>query len=395
MRHLGFAGDKKRSMSIVGLFLFLLACVSVVATHANGSVLRSTGSEGKVWLDAPTSRRVPFRNPRVIFVVVQTRPSPGWCRMLMTAVVTNVSVISIGMGGNYSHTIRANWLLNFLDDEVLHDDDVLVMFDGADTLFTDGIHRKRKLDHFIKMSPPLPTFFNQTAIYRGDAWPPMLHTAEPDCYAPQLNITYNPKNESHWDRCARFYAMGLSEAKSIGVERLLGLPPPVRGHLNSGGIVGRVWAYKEAFSVFLQLREASTEWWCDQSIWAALFIWSVGSATGVDPKYIIRRGIISLDYDKRYFYYPTDEYDTSSVLLHFTGAPDRWTHYFPEYFVRLPWYRNLMGNSTYRHNVVAALRNTSIITYNYTRERIVRKYEDICDVEQMTDPEFLVYPLNK
>nr|CAJ16192.1 expression site-associated gene (ESAG) protein, putative; expression site-associated gene 3 (ESAG3) protein, putative [Trypanosoma brucei brucei TREU927] len=395
MQCLRFVNGKKCSVNTVGASLSAVSCV--VAFIAFIAEINSEGWQyrGKVWLDAPIERQVPFRDPKVVFVVVQTRPSPGWCRMLMTAVVTNVSVISIGMGGNYSHTIRANWLLNFLDDEGLHDDDVLVMFDGADTFFTDEINRKEMLDPFIKMSPPLPKFFNQTAIYRGDAWPPMLHMAEPDCYAPQLNITYNPQNESHWDRCARFYAMGLSEAKTFGAERLLGLPPPVRGHLNSGGIVGRVWAYKEAFNVYLKFRETSSKWWCDQTMWTILFIWSAGNATGVDPKYIIRRGIISLDYDKRYFYYPTAAYNTRAMIGHFTGNPHQWLRYLPKYFTRLPWYRNLAGNSTYRQSVVEALRNTTVITYKYTREKVLKSYEDVCNVEEMTDPDFVVDPLDK
>ncbi|PWU93957.1 putative expression site-associated gene (ESAG-like) protein [Trypanosoma cruzi] len=59
----------------------------------------------------------PTREPRVALIVVHTGYSPGWCRMQVSSILSRVSVTTIGMGANYTHTSRPSLLLDCITDE--------------------------------------------------------------------------------------------------------------------------------------------------------------------------------------------------------------------------------------------------------------------------------------
>lgn len=112
--------------------------------------------------------------PRVVFVVVQTHHSLGWCRMLLSSVLSNVTVITVGFGADYSHTARPQWVLDYINDVDLRDDDVVVVFGAADTFFTGPLSVQRAVKHFIATTAPTPAAFNAKKVHLGKATAPVI-----------------------------------------------------------------------------------------------------------------------------------------------------------------------------------------------------------------------------
>ncbi|KAF5216173.1 hypothetical protein ECC02_011083 [Trypanosoma cruzi] len=130
----------------------------------------------------------PTREPRVALIVVQTGYSPGWCRMQVSSILSRESVTTIGMGANYTHTSRPSLLLDCIADEGLRDEDVVVVFDGGDTMFTGPLGIKQAVEDFVATTAPTVDAFNATAVHRGEAAAPLLFESDPVCYAPQMEL---------------------------------------------------------------------------------------------------------------------------------------------------------------------------------------------------------------
>ncbi|ORC88800.1 expression site-associated gene (ESAG-like) protein, partial [Trypanosoma theileri] len=68
--------------------------------------------------------------------VAQSLRCHGWCRMLASAILSNVSVETVGYGRRYRHIYRAYWVMQYIEKERLRDSDVVVVYDASDSLLS-------------------------------------------------------------------------------------------------------------------------------------------------------------------------------------------------------------------------------------------------------------------
>ncbi|ESL05765.1 hypothetical protein TRSC58_06573 [Trypanosoma rangeli SC58] len=235
----------------------LLLCAVVVAMALLTLILVSKGAALQRRLFSPTQSSAWARSataaPRAVFIVAQTSYSPGWCRMMLSAILSNVSVVSIGLGGKYKHSVRPAWLLDYMDDAGLRDEDVVVMFDGGDTFFTGPLGVKRAVEGFLATTAPSADAFNATAVHQGEATAPLLFESDPACWAPQIDLVVPLGPEDHFSRCFWYYERVWKAANSSPGQRLVRPPPWEYRHLAAGGMVGRVWAFREASKAYANL----------------------------------------------------------------------------------------------------------------------------------------------
>lgn len=183
-------------------------------------------------------------------------------------------------------------------------------------MFSNKVQIETPLSKFIERSPHSPKYLNEREIFRGRQTSPFVFATEVDCYAPQLKMILGPFRWPHRKRCAWFYMK--ARIRSAAASAMLKMPHSQRMYLNGGGMVGRVWAYKEPIQSYKSLKSLrESEWWCDQSIWNLLFVWSVTQSRNVERKLIMRRSLVSLDFNTEFFYYCYDKLDVMDPILHF------------------------------------------------------------------------------
>ncbi|EAN79129.1 expression site-associated gene (ESAG) protein, putative [Trypanosoma brucei brucei TREU927] len=334
--------------------------------------------------------------PRVYYAVVHTRYSPGWCRMIVSSILTNASVATLGMGGWYGHVKRWDWIYSYMVREKMRESDVIMLFDGGDTYFTDAGVREEAVKHFLDTTPKIPEAFNETAILRGEMTPPMLFTAEKGCATPQLNIMVKPEGRSEFQNCKKLFDDAMDATRGVGVENILRVNESGRSYLNGGGVIARVWALKEALKVFFNLRRQSLIWLCDQTMWTIVLTWSVSRPKHVKPKLLLRRGIISLDYETRFFHYPHSVSVESGVVLHFPTSISAWRNLMPKYLNQTSWFRALRDSSFQQKNAYRRLlENSSVEVHTVWGARRYMKLSGVCPLSDISDPRWLIRPLRK
>ncbi|EAN78345.1 expression site-associated gene (ESAG) protein, putative [Trypanosoma brucei brucei TREU927] len=376
-----FYGKRRKRTCVIGaalLLIFLLCRMLFIRTE---EVEDTTFEEG-CWEREMRSEGV--GDVKVRYVVIQTKPSPGWCRMLVSSLVVGIDVITIGLDGVYHHTSRPHWLLNYIESAGLSDDDVIVTFDGADTVFVNKHNLQCAISKFISTTPSKPENFDEEKILKGVQKSPLLFTAERGCFASQLSVLFSIRGRKHEKRCERFYRGEISKAKATGAERVMRMPKSGRAYLNAGGVIGRVWAFKEAIGGFSKLREKSDRWWCDQTIWTILFAWSVNQQDTGGKAVHLRKGLISLDYDARYFLIPSYTSPIRSMILHFSGLIRDWKWWFPGVVRRLVWIQR-MRDDVYQRDSRSLLTKTSLTIYGAKGEKYIRKFADVCNVDEAVD----------
>ncbi|ORC85472.1 expression site-associated gene (ESAG-like) protein, partial [Trypanosoma theileri] len=166
--------------------------------------------------------------------------------------MSNVSVVTIGIGMKYTHAKRPQWVLEYMEQEGLRDDDVVVVFDGGDTVFTGASRVQQAVDYFMAKTAPTAAKFDATAVQNGKATAPLLFAAHPLCSTPQLELVVTEGPRDSIEKCQWFYKSMFDVAESIPGQRIV----QTRGtyvYLNAGGYVGRVWALRTAFAAFVSL----------------------------------------------------------------------------------------------------------------------------------------------
>ncbi|EKF39543.1 expression site-associated gene (ESAG-like) protein [Trypanosoma cruzi marinkellei] len=241
----------------------------------------------------------PPPTPRVVFVVVQTKPSHGWCQMMASAMLSNVTVVSVGYRQAYQHVIRAQWVWQYLESEGLHDDDVVVSFDGADTVFIGALPIQRAVRHFIDTSAPSFGAFDPEAVRRGEATPPLLFAAEGNCYHLQMTNSHNW--EASKGKCVSVYKRFEQVMESDGKRVAAGRKKNRMHFLNAGGYVTRVWALKRALAAYRALLR-SGNFWCDQSIWGMLYLGQRLPRIHASSETRLPSGLMGLDSDNNFFF---------------------------------------------------------------------------------------------
>ncbi|RNF01327.1 expression site-associated gene (ESAG-like) protein [Trypanosoma conorhini] len=374
--------------ALVAVSLVLLALVPANTGTPVQQFLFSP-TQGGAWVRSPTAA------PRVVFVVAQTGYSPGWCRMMLSAILSRVSVVSIGFGGNYSHTVRISWLLSYIEEAGLRDEDVVVMFDGADTFFTGPLAAKWAVEGFVTATAPSADAFDATAVHRGEASAPMLFSAEPPCFAPQVDLVVQYGPEGDYERCCWFYERLWKVAGSSADQRMVQSPPSGFRYLSAGGMAGRVWAIREASKAYASLLAKSDKWWCDQTIWALLYVWSVTQDPVVDPALRIRYGLLSLDYNNSFFLTARYGRFRPSAILHFPGTVRVWRNRLRKLLLYTQWFHPLRCYPTFAQETRALLQNASVAVYDVNRRENAVRFPDVCSLKDVLNRRWLSRPQPK
>ncbi|ORC90296.1 expression site-associated gene (ESAG-like) protein [Trypanosoma theileri] len=299
--------------------------------------------------------------------------------MLLSSFLSNVSVISIAYGRNYTHTHRPQWILNYIDREGLREDDIVVVFDGGDTLFTGAQRVQQALTHFMATTAPTAEAFDAAAVHRGEASAPILFSSESFCYAPQLELVIRKGPKPHYRKCLWFYTRMWKAAAITQNRRLSQQKKKEYRFLTSGGYVGRVWALRAATLAYTRLLETRSDWWCDQSIWTLLYIWSVSQVPGVPTEQRIPFGFIDLDYNKIFFISPSKGAFTNSAIFHFPGPMDGWQPFLPKIINHTLWIKEIYYSPQSLRSVRCRVLSEAFVkvqdAYGYTH---AYRYGNLC-----------------
>ncbi|RNE95307.1 ESAG-like protein [Trypanosoma conorhini] len=160
-------------------------------------------------------------------------------------------------------------------------------------------------------------------------------------------------------------------------------------------MVGRVWAIREASKAYASLLAKSDEWWCDQSIWALLFVWSVTQDPVVDPALRIRYGLLSLDYNNSFFLTPRKGLFGSPAVIHFPGAYTQWRKKLPGLLNYTQWFHPLRCYPTFAQVARALLQNASLSVYDVTRRANAVRFPDVCSLNDVLNRRWLSRPQPK
>jgi hypothetical protein len=210
---------------------------------------------------------------RIHFITVQTGPSPTWCRMLLSAALTDssITVVNLAWGARYAHIKRPQWILQYLSD--LPPTDVVLFADGGDTIYT-GIPAANIHKRFSDSTSASADAFSHEQVARGLQLSPVLFNAEANCYHQQ---TFQGSWGSKKGKCLSAYKRYDPNITSK------------YRFLNGGGWIARVWAARQVFQAAVDIIKKDSHWWCDQSVFGGLLL----SGT--------LRGILGLDTSNKFF----------------------------------------------------------------------------------------------
>ncbi|RHW69926.1 expression site-associated (ESAG) protein [Trypanosoma brucei equiperdum] len=374
--------------------LYVMAAVMLLIVLMFMGVMDFKKREAKRWVK---NSSLNDHSPGVYYVVVQTKPSPGWCRMLLSSVLTNVRVATVGAGAVYVHAWRWAWIRKYMLWKRMQDNDVMVIFDGGDTFFSEAARREEAIEYFMSTTPSTRELFSEEDTLHGKVAPPLLFAAEKNCHAPQTYIMtgVDTRKVKPRDMCMNLYEGALAVSTKEGTQALLRETPSGESHLNGGGMIARVWALKEALEVFFALKRRSFKWWCDQSMWTMVFIWSVTRPKHANRKLLLRRGIMSLDYETRYFHYPSGVPVKNGMILHFPGPPAARSEKMLQFINETSWYRALRDSSTQREAYKYLLERYTTEIHTVWGSRKYVKFSTVCNVSNAANPRWLIGPLNK
>lgn len=210
---------------------------------------------------------------KIHFITVQTGASPTWCRMLLSAALTDpsITVVNLAWGAKYAHIKRPQWIFQYLS--TLPSANVVLFADGGDTIYT-GVRASSVLSRFVEATAATPEEFSQQEVALGHKLSPVLFNAEANCYHQQ---TF----QGSW---------GVKKGKCLSAYKRY--DPNITSKyrfLNGGGWIARVWAARIVFQAAIDIIRKDSHWWCDQSVFGGLLL--SGEL----------RGILGLDTNNKFF----------------------------------------------------------------------------------------------
>ncbi|EKF26065.1 expression site-associated gene (ESAG-like) protein [Trypanosoma cruzi marinkellei] len=165
--------------------------------------------------------------------------------------------------------------------------------------------------------------------------------------------------------------------------------------LNAGGMVGRVWAIREALKAYKKIFGLTDKWWCDQSIWALLYVWSLTQTTNVSLDFRIPYGILNLDYHHVFFQVPYGEVVSHPAVIHLPGPQRIWTARMPELMNHTTWFSKLTSPPQKMRDGLTQLSNLFVKIVNCNGETRFRRFGALCSFRKVTDPDWILSPLGK
>lgn len=275
----------------------------------------------------PPKRTIEAADTRLHAITVQTKGSPGWCRMLKTAALSGIRVTNIGWGMEYAHRKRPQWILEWIasqqqqqqqpkeqgqrqlaavasfdeeeqplsmkdngrtagvarkrSDRALDDWDVLLFADGSDSAFT-GFDSSEIVTKFTRLTAgavDASLLVDEIDGNDAGAGEPgegnMLRGFDarkrrrPKAPVPLLfNAEANCYHQQLFDG-----PWGVKKGKCLSAYKKYN--PFVMSkwrYLNAGGWIGYVWAVKRFFSVVQGELDKRPSLWCDQSVIGGLML---------------------------------------------------------------------------------------------------------------------------
>ncbi|KAH9601054.1 hypothetical protein LSM04_008633 [Trypanosoma melophagium] len=318
--------------------------------------------------------------------------------MLFSSFLSNVTVVTIGLGKNYTHIDRPQWVLDYVNHAGLRDEDVLVVFDGGDTFFTGPRKIQRALAHFIATTAPTAASFDPAAVRHGDATAPILFTCDAPCFMPQIRLLLHEKTRNSIVQCLSFYRRMWMAANAFPNQRLVRGPGTTYRYLSAGGLVARVWALRAATPFYYRVmsKVKRRRWWCDNTIWSFVYVWSIWQNPKIHKGLRLQYGMVSLDYNHSFFLAPHEGVDAVPAIFHLPGPLSRWTLDLPRLINLTSWVHDWNRSS---HSFVFGVRrsfpNTLVKVYNTSGHTNFYRYGDICPVKQVTRLDWLTSPQPK
>nr|AAA63784.1 variable surface glycoprotein [Trypanosoma brucei brucei] len=312
------------------------------------------------------------KKPRVFVVVVQTHATQGWCRLILSAKLSNVEIVTIAMGGLYSHVKRPRWVLKFLEKQNASDEDIVIHLDGSDIIVSDREKYENAVEYFMQNTAENEEKFSGEDIVKEKHISPIMFMTTSECYAPQLDLLMNSDHKEHVQRCYWFFNVGYRKEEDKKLPHLLKSPPSGKPYLSGGGLIARVWAFKKFEYAFGELLKGSEEWWSEQSIYKPLLIWSAIQEEAVGQRFVLKRGMIGLDYEEIFFTIPSSGVIGEAPFIHFPGQPIAWEEKARLIVKNLSWYKELKGSEFNSKDM------GKVETYLVGGENWDFRYETIC-----------------
>lgn len=240
-----------------------------------------------------TNASILSRRTSVRFLISSTKMNEQTLRALLSATVSGVPVELVGLGWRHFRLPRRfELLLSYMEREQLEDHDVIVFVDN-DVVFT-GEDPYSSVVAFVSLSPASEAELEGTVrdIRLGLRAAPIRLSVENNCM--RRNVV--PKN-----RCSDDYVVvdrGFTEWCHAHNETCLsafGSGGTRQPFLNSGFMIGRVWALKKYLRAFYGFMEShkphkTAKWQDDQSVHSTLYLqlrwWEIvsGALDGGPPR---------------------------------------------------------------------------------------------------------------
>lgn len=270
--------------------------VAMTATPPASDALTGAGSRGEQ-LAAPAVHD----SGSIHFITVQTGASPTWCRMLLSAQLSGVTVHNLAWGHKYAHSKRPRWILDWIAERRqkhgLRSGDVLMFGDGGDTLFS-GVPLHEVQARFVAVTESSEEEWNATATAEGRQFSTANAQALGSCVAPARGGSPSAPLPA---KCRHAPVIFNAEANCYHQQAFKGSWGPKKGrclaaykrrdpkvtsryrYLNAGAWIGRVWAVEKVFSVAKRIIDSDSSIWCDQSVMGAMYLTdATGGAMGLD-----------------------------------------------------------------------------------------------------------------
>jgi hypothetical protein len=276
----------------------------------------------------PPKRRLKTEDTQIRFITVQTKTSPGWCRLLQSAALSGIEVHNIGWGQDYAHRKRPAWILDWIQREQstragaavnadgargpaagggdgfdespalaaqavrsaksqnraeatrpLDDWDIIMFADGSDSAFT-GVSPAEIASRFVGLTlSDIDTTLQDPSRVGG-----LEREKAQEDLQQRMGIERLRKRNAPvpllFNAEANCYHQQLFDGvwaakKSRCITAYKRYNPYVESkwrYLNAGGWIGYVWAVKRFFADAKAALDKNSGLWCDQSVIGGIFL---------------------------------------------------------------------------------------------------------------------------
>ncbi|CCD11578.1 hypothetical protein, unlikely [Trypanosoma congolense IL3000] len=140
---------------------------------------------------------------------------------MLSAIMNKIEIVTIALGALYIHEKRPRWIMEYVENEMLKDEDIIISVDGSDTIVTERENFDRSVEYFTDVSAATEQDFSSDAVMKGIQISPIIFLADPHCYAPQLDNIIDSMHKEHEARCHWFYKYAYEFADKNSLTSLM------------------------------------------------------------------------------------------------------------------------------------------------------------------------------